>query len=478
MTAQLPAAIVVASAQIASPLSAALEKTGKFAGVYSATSAVELMELGAELPESRYVYLLSPTVDLNIDGVGLKDIGDELSDHQHAVMVIGGDSAGESFAQSTGFPVLKPRTNLVQAIAPVCGVDLTPPAPRPETSKPPVVADEVRRAAVWREAREEKETRGSRELAPRADSGLVWQNAVDTSRRMGTLKPGHRRRGWIISFAVRKGGVGKTSLTVNSAAYMGRKLADAGRRVVVVDMNLQQSDIGNYIHKQTPNVFDIVRNPNLLTSEHIEDALVYSEKHNFWALLGPSHMKDANPHTLNADLYKQILDLLRTKFDYILVDTPVGEFYHAILNMVLPESSYVIVPVHPARVTLHDVSEWLSHVTAPRHTNGYGINQQKMGLVLNRAKYGIGLDPADVEDRLSEWDFIGLIPDSDEWQLAENTGGLVGSNPPDDIAEVLRHMLYKATNDPALKPTSGGKGGARPSKSSQGKFGWLKRLLS
>ena len=40
MTAQLPAAIVVASAQIASPLSAALEKTGKFAGVYSATSAV------------------------------------------------------------------------------------------------------------------------------------------------------------------------------------------------------------------------------------------------------------------------------------------------------------------------------------------------------------------------------------------------------------------------------------------------------
>lgn len=60
MTAQLPAAIVVGAAQVATALSAALKKTGQFAGVYAATSATELMELGAELPESRYVYLLSP----------------------------------------------------------------------------------------------------------------------------------------------------------------------------------------------------------------------------------------------------------------------------------------------------------------------------------------------------------------------------------------------------------------------------------
>lgn len=276
MTAQLPAAIVVGAAQVATALSAALKKTGQFAGVYAATSATELMELGAELPESRYVYLLSPTVDLNVDGVSLEDIATELSHHRHAVMAIGGDAAGDAFARETGFPVLKPRTNLVQAIAPVCGVDLTPPAHKPAPAEPPV-ADDLRRSAVWREAREEKETRGSRELAPRADSNLVWQNAVDSSRRQGTLKPGHRPRGWVISFAVRKGGVGKTSLTVNSAAFLGRQLAAAGRRVVVVDMNLQQSDIGSYIHKQSPNVYDIVRNPNLLTAEQIEDALVYSE---------------------------------------------------------------------------------------------------------------------------------------------------------------------------------------------------------
>lgn len=330
---------------------------------------------------------------------------------------------------------------------------------------------------AWREAADARATRGDLELAPRSDNELHWQSAIDESRRQGAMQPGHRARGYVISVAARKGGVGKTTITVNSAAFLGRQLAAAGRRVALLDMNLQQSDIGNYIHRHSPNIFDVVRNPNLLTSEQIEDALVYVEKHNFWALLGPSSMNDAKPDVIHFDLYKQIIELLRNRFDYILVDTPVGEFYHEILRMVLPESNYVIVPLQPARVTLDDISEWLSHITAPRHANGYGIDHRKIGLVLNRAKLGIGLDPPDVEDRLSGWKFIGMFPDSDEWQYAENTGGLIGSNPPKDLESVFRHMLREATYDKAL---DGGSREVAPRQGQvqKGKWGWLKKLLT
>lgn len=501
MTAQLPAVVVVGGAQLTAALSAALEKTKQFADVYTANSATQLLEMTADLPEGKLVYLLSPSVDVDMDGITLESIASQISSSNHYVLAVGGDPAGEEFAKTTGFPILRPRTNLVKAIAPVCGVTIdeapaTPPRPSQppktdqeaqepkELAKPgpnkqqgsPNFSDDLRRNMTWRAAQDAREQRGSTELATRPDNEILWKNAVDETRRQGALQPGgHRARGFVISVAARKGGVGKTTLSVNSAAFLGRQLAAAGRRVVLLDMNLQQSDIGNYIHRHTPNIQDVVRNPNLLTNDRIEEALAYSEKHHFWALLGPSSARDARPDVMHFDMYKQILDLLRNQFDYIIIDTPVGELYHEILRMVLPESNYVIVPLHPARVTLDDISEWLSHITAPRHANGYGIDMRKVGLVLNRAKLGIGLDPADVEDRLAGWNFIGMFPDSDEWQYAENTGGLIGSNPPKDLADVFRHMLHEATYDPAL--TAEGAGSVEPSANAEKKGGRFGRLL-
>lgn len=491
MALQLPPVVIVAGPQISSPLSRAVERTGQFPGVYQAGTATELLELTADLPDGKLVYLVSPTVDVDIDGIDLESIAAQIQSQGHFVMAVGGSPEGEAFGAEAGLPVLQPRVNLVQAIAPVCGITPPPapaarptpaaaPPPPPPTPEPPRedVSQTLRRSQVWREAHEERETRGSVELAPRPDSQLLWNSALDESRRRGIHQTGFQRRGFVIAFAARKGGVGKTTLSVNSAAFLGSRLAAAGKRVVLVDMNLQQSDVGNYLHRSTPNIHDLVRNPNLLTSNRIEEALAYSEKHNIHALLGPPAVKDARPDVIHHDMFKQILDLLRNQFDYILVDTPVGEFYHDMLRMVLPEANYIITPLHPARVTLDDIEAWLNNITAPRHANGYGIDARKIGLVLNRAKLNIGLDPADVEDRLSGWKFIGMFPDSDEWQLAENTGGLIGANPPRELADVFRHMLYEATYDKDILDSAPSAAPLGSRSERRKRRGWLRRLLS
>src|SRR5699024_10594276 len=155
-----------------------------------------------------------------------------------------------------------------------------------------------------------------------------------------------------LAFAARKGGVGKTTVAVNSAAYLGRALRGSGKRVVLVDMNLQQADVGAYIHKDSPTVYDLVRNPSRLTSEHIETALVRTERDNAWALPGPGTMADAHPAKVHVDLYSQILELLRGGFDYIIIDTPVAEPFHEVLRLVLPMANYIVAPVAPSRVTL------------------------------------------------------------------------------------------------------------------------------
>lgn len=478
---QLPAVVIVADPKTTQGLSSALTKTRKFPGVYSANSASQLVELTADLPDGNLVYLFSPKVDIDMEGVELDGIVEQIRTNGHHVMAIGGDPAGERFAGENELPILRPRTNLVREIANAAGIKLPEPKKKPgqqDMQRAKSTGDDLQAGLAWRRAKDNREMRGSKELAPRDGSREHWRGAIEQSRRSGAIQPGHRARGFVISFAARKGGVGKTTLSVNSAAYIGRALAETGKRVVLVDLNVQQSDIGNYIHKHSPNVTDLVRNPNLLSSELIEEVLVYSEKNNFHALIGPGSIKDGNPVQVHMDMYKHILDLLRDRFDYILLDTPVAEHYHEVLRFSLPESNYVVVPLAPARVTLDDISEWLNQITAAKHANGYGIDQRKIGLVLNRAKIDIGMDPQDVEDRLSGWKFIAMFPDSDDWQRAENLGGLIGTNPPKELDAVFKHMLMEATHDPDVVNKTVKKDDGKQEKKFSGKIGWLKKLIS
>lgn len=477
---QLPAVVVVGAPNLTGALSAALLKTHKFPSVHTAATATELLELSADLPDGALVYLFSPTAVVDMDGISLGEIVAQIKGSGHYVMAVGGNPAGDAFASENGLPILRPRTNLVKEIAGVCGIRVDAPAPKPKP-RPQEPAPEQNRAAemqgsvLWRQAKDARDQQARRELAPLPDGEMLWSNAIGDARRAGALLPSHQARGFVIAFAARKGGVGKTTLSVNSAAYLARALAHSGKRVVLIDMNLQQSDVGNYLQKNSPNIVDLVRNPSLLTSDRIEEGLVYSEKHHLWALIGPRSLREANPAHVHLDLYRQIIELLKNRFDYILIDTPVAEHYHEALQVALPAANYIVVPIQPARVTLDDISDWLNQITAPRHANGYGVDSHRVGIILNRAKIGIGLDPEDVEDRLAGWRMLGMFPDSDEWQLAENTGGLIGENPPSDLDAVFRHMLREATNEPEL-----GRPGEVPSKrgKKQKKGGWLRRLLS
>jgi septum formation inhibitor-activating ATPase MinD len=220
----------------------------------------------------------------------------------------------------------------------------------------------------------------------------------------------------------------------------------------VIDTNFQQADTGKYIDQFTPNITQVSRDPNILSKDRINEIIIPVPRYNISVLLGPDNPDDASPQWLTGNLYSKILGLLRDKYDYILIDTPVAEKFHTIFGeFALGALDYLIVPVAPNFPTLFNADNWLkSAVTAPVSAGGFNIDRNKIGVLLNMAQDGIDCSEDDVRETLREWNFMGSIPYSKEWIKASNSFELVAGKNFHDLHATLAQILNHATGEPAL----------------------------
>jgi chromosome partitioning protein len=134
------------------------------------------------------------------------------------------------------------------------------------------------------------------------------------------------RKGHIYAFANQKGGVGKTTTTVNLAAY----LAAGGKRVLLVDADSQAnatSSLGIDKQREDPALYDV-----LLGGADLEEAITSIDRPPFGGRLDllPSSVELAGAEVELAGeeqgereyRLRAILQPLTARYDYILVDCP------------------------------------------------------------------------------------------------------------------------------------------------------------
>ena len=331
----------------------------------------------------------------------------------------------------------------------------------------------VRGKAVnpWTAAKNAESGHRTRTLAPVQGASSAWARAGQEARRSG-LSIGQQGKPWgtVLVWASRKGGVGKTTWAVNSAEQLGKMLPD--RRICLVDMNVQQGDAKYLLGRDSPNVSNLVHQSHLLSSpEMLEEVLVDSPTGHFKALLAPANNLESDPNTINTTLYEQVIALLQQRFDIIVVDTPVGERWHANMEFILDAANFILVPVTSSRTTVVGVKAWLDDICKDKSVaEGLGIDRNKIGILINRYHDNVDFSISDITKIMTGYKFLGGVKDSPIWQLAENNSRILAADLPPRLEPVFNAILYAATGLPDLNKAVPTQRKAPPKTASKGKI--------
>jgi pilus assembly protein CpaE len=180
-----------------------------------------------------------------------------------------------------------------------------------------------------------------------------------------------------------KGGTGKTLAACNLAVA----LAGAGRRPVVVDLDLQFGDVGIALGLSPDRtIYDLARVGGSLDLDKVDD-FVTDHPSGARVLLAPSRPDQAT--TVTVEFLRELYAALRARHDYVIVDTPPG-FTPEVIASIDLASDLLVIGMLDA-LSLKDTKLGLETLAL------MGCDPAQIRLVLNRADSSVGISRSEAE---------------------------------------------------------------------------------
>jgi pilus assembly protein CpaE len=193
--------------------------------------------------------------------------------------------------------------------------------------------------------------------------------------------------GRVLAFYPAKGGVGSTTISINAAIALHREL---GRKVCLVDGNLQFGDHRVFLDLglDRKSIVDVVSAPTI-DADLIKTVMVKHDS-GIDLLLAPPSPETAE--LVHPDHLPQIAQLLRTMYDYVLIDV---DKRLDDVNLGVFEVAEIVFVVMTADLSC------LKNVRLILETmNHLGYPQSKVQLVLNRSNAFTGISVKNAEGAL------------------------------------------------------------------------------
>ncbi|HIE51319.1 MAG TPA: response regulator [Armatimonadetes bacterium] len=228
-----------------------------------------------------------------------------------------------------------------------------------------------------------------------------------------------------------QGGVGKSMLAVNLGVCLAQ---ESGKNTVLVDLNLQFGDVDlmlNIMPERT--IAAIIPRLNQLDADLMESFLTTHPASGLKVLVAPTRPEYAD--TITVFVVEKILQVLRERYTYIVVDTP--SVLQDTTLTALDHSDLILLLTALDLLALHNTKIALEMMQKLRYS------EDKVRLVLNRSNADVGISVEDVEEAL-DYPITAFIPSDGRVAVTSVNEGepFVLSHPHTQIAQSIRRIAY------------------------------------
>jgi pilus assembly protein CpaE len=223
-----------------------------------------------------------------------------------------------------------------------------------------------------------------------------------------------------------KGGIGKTLTSAN----LGVALAMSGRKVAIVDLDLQFGDVGLSLGlAPRRTIYDLVKSGGSLDAEKVE---AYLTPHSSGAhvLVAPVRPDQASAVTI--EFLRELYPLLRASHDFVVVDTPPG-FSPEVIASIDSSTDVCLVGMLDS-LSLKNTKLGLETLEL------MGYERQRIRVVLNRADTNVGVTRDDVTAVVGSPPDVAVPSHRDVVRSINEGTPIVMARPRSDMAKAFQAL--------------------------------------
>ena len=248
--------------------------------------------------------------------------------------------------------------------------------------------------------------------------------------------------GTVFTVSSATGGCGKTFYATNLAYYLHQY---TGKRTCIVDLDLQFGEVSTALRLRPRfTISDILSREDIDDVDlaaHIEEYVV---THDSGVMVLPAPKDPSDADRIHPVDVQRVIEAARTKFDYVIVDTPAALTEIVLAAFDMSNQLYVMATLDLP--SIRHMGVFLNTLEKLK------ISSDNVKLILNKAERDVGLDVAQVT-RLFPQGFTSVLPYAKEVTKSVNVGTPVLAFAP--TADVSRRIA--AGMSPLLPEANRGK---------------------